>query len=289
MLIAQITDLHLGFGSGGDFEDNAKRLRLVVKTLNELAPRPDLVLATGDLTDHGDLPSYKRLKKILDKLAMPVLFCMGNHDNRDVFRQVYPNAPFSGGFNQYAVDNLPLRILVLDTLETGRHGGGFDEPRAAWLEQRLAESDRPTLVVMHHPPIDTGIEWMTIGPSEAWVARLEPIVARHNNIVAILAGHVHRPIISAFGGTTVRVCPSTQPQVVLDLDPMNLDNPDDRPMIVAGPPGIGLHWWNGKALVSHYTDTDEQGRAKILARYTVKMQGFLKHLAHERAEGSAGH
>ncbi|HYE45317.1 MAG TPA: phosphodiesterase [Caulobacter sp.] len=287
MLVAQITDLHLGFGPGGAFEDNAKRLRSVVRTLNELHPRPDLVLATGDLTDHGDLPSYRRLKKYLGRLQMPVLYAMGNHDSREVFAQVFPDAPQSGGFIQYAVDNLPLRILVTDTLEVGRHGGGFCEARAAWLDQRLSEApERPTLLVLHHPPIDTGIEWMTIGPAEAWVARLEAVVSKHRNIVAMLAGHVHRPIIGAFAGTTVRVCPSTQPQVVLDLDPMDLEQPDDRPMIVADSPGIGLHWWNGKTLVSHYTDVEEQTRKKVLARYTTKMQGFLKHLAHERAEGA---
>lgn len=288
MLIAQITDFHLGFSPGGIFEDNARRLQTVVRTLNELVPRPDLVLATGDLTDHGDLPSYRRLKRILSKLEIPVLFCMGNHDDRAAFLKVYPDTAMVDGFNQYAVETLPLRLLVLDTLEPGRHGGGFCETRAAWLEARLAEApDRPTLIVLHHPPIDTGIEWMSIGKDEAWVARLEAVVSQHRQVVGLLAGHVHRPIMSAFAGTTVRVCPSTQPQVVLDLAPMDLEQPDDRPMIVAGSPGIGLHRWNGRNLISHYTDTDEQSRRKILARYTSKMQGFLKHLAHERAAGES--
>lgn len=286
MLIAQITDIHLGFGPGGAFEDNAKRLRRVVKAVAALDPRPDLVLATGDLADHGDLPSYKRLKRIFERLPMPVHFCMGNHDNREVFLKVFPQTPTADGFVQYTIDDLPLRIVTTDTLEVGRHGGGFCERRAAWLDARLTEgAGRPTLLVLHHPPIETGIEWMTIGPAEAWVARLSAVVSRHPQIVAIIAGHVHRPIISAFAGTTVRVCPSTQPQVVLDLKAMDLEAPDDRPVIVAGPPGFGLHLWTGAALVSHYTDTDEQIRNKILARYTTKMQGFIKHLAHERAEG----
>lgn len=287
MLIVQITDIHIGFDPKSRFEMNKKRFRQTVQAVMKLEPKPDLIIITGDIADKGDVASYEWFREEIQQLSLPILMCMGNHDSRASFSQVFPDTAQADGFIQYVVDDHPLRIVVVDTLEEGRHGGGFCEKRAAWLEARLAEAPhRPTLLVLHHPPIDTGIEWMTIGPAEAWVARLEPIIARHNNIVAILAGHVHRPIISAFGGTTVRVCPSTQPQVVLDLDPMNLESPDDRPMIVAGPPGIGLHWWNGKALVSHYTDTDEQGRAKILARYTVKMQGFLKHLAHERAEGA---
>jgi hypothetical protein len=80
------------------------------------------------------------------------------------------------------------------------------------------------------------------------------------------------------------VCPSSAPQVALDLKPMNLDRPDKRPMIVEAPPSYGLHRWNGRALVSHFTTID---RHKILARYTQKMQAFMKHLAQERA-GTAG-
>lgn len=287
MLIAQITDIHLGFSKGGGFEDNARRLRRTIDAVLALKPRPDVVLATGDLSDHGDLASYKRLKRYFARLPMPVLYLMGNHDNRDVFRQVFPGTPSADGFIQYAVDDHPLRILALDTLETGRHGGGFCETRAAWLKARLDEApDRPTLIALHHPPFDTGIEWMNIGPDEAWAKRLSDVVSGRSNIVGMVCGHVHRQIVSPFAGTSVRVCPSTQPQVVLDLATMDLDHPDDRPMIVAGPPAFGLHRWNGKTLVSHYTDADEQLKHKILARYTPKMQGFMKHLAHERAAGS---
>ncbi len=289
MLIAQITDIHLGFSKGGGFEDNAKRLRKTIDALLTLKPRPDIVIATGDLSDHGDLPSYKRLKRYMARLPMPVFYLMGNHDKRDVFLSMFHGTPTSDGFIQYAIDDYPLRILVLDTLENGRHGGGFCETRAAWLEARLAEQpDKPTLLALHHPPFDTGVEWMNIGPDEAWAKRLGDVVSRHPQVVGAIAGHVHRVIISAFAGTTVRVCPSTQPQVCLDLGTMDLEQPDERPMIVAGPPGFGVHRWTGKALVSHYSDTDEQLKYKILARYTPKMQGFMKHLAHERAQGSGG-
>lgn len=284
MLIAQITDIHLGFNKGGGFEDNAKRLRKTIAAVNALRPRPDVVLATGDLADHGDLPSYRRLKRYFDRLHAPVFMIMGNHDKRDVFLQTFPQTPTADGFIQYAIDDHPLRILMLDTLENGRHGGGFCEVRAAWLEARLAEApDRPTLIALHHPPFDTGIEWMNIGPDEAWANRLSEVVSRHSNVVGLICGHVHRQIMSAFAGTTARVCPSTQPQVSLDLGPMDLETPDDRPMIVAGPPAFGLHRWNGRTLVSHYTDADEQLKYKVLARYTPKMQGFMKHLAGERA------
>jgi hypothetical protein len=83
------------------------------------------------------------------------------------------------GFLQYAIEDHPLRILVLDTLEEGRHGGNFCETRAAWLSERLAEApERPTLIVLHHPPIESGLSWMTENPEAEWVKRLEAIVVR---------------------------------------------------------------------------------------------------------------
>ena len=283
MLIAQITDLHLGFSKGGGFEDNARRLRRTIEAVKALNPLPEIVLATGDLSDHGDLPSYRRLKRYFSRLPMPVFCLMGNHDKRDAFLQIFPGTPVADGFIHYAIEEFPLRILALDTLENGRHGGGFCDVRAAWLAARLAEApDRPTLIALHHPPFDTGIEWMNIGPDEAWSKRLAEVLSNHANIVGLICGHVHRQIVSTFAGTTVRVCPSTQPQVSLDLGTMDLDHPDGRPMIVAGPPAFGVHRWNGKTLVSHYTDADEQLKHKVLARYTAKMQRFMRHLAEER-------
>jgi 3',5'-cyclic-AMP phosphodiesterase len=55
MLIAQITDLHVVENDQlcqGRVATNAQ-LQEAVAHLNRLDPRPDVVLATGDLTDHG--------------------------------------------------------------------------------------------------------------------------------------------------------------------------------------------------------------------------------------------
>ena len=84
---------------------------------------------------------------------------------------------------------------MLDTLEEGRHGGAFCETRAAWLAARLDEApERPTLIALHHPPIDTGIDWLTERPDAPWIARLHDVLVGRPNIVGMIAGHVHRPI-----------------------------------------------------------------------------------------------
>jgi Icc protein len=283
MLIAQITDLHLGFEPGNPDELNRKRLDSALRTLTAMTPPPDLLLATGDLADTGDdSESYARLKDALAGLPFPVHYALGNHDGREAFRAAFPEAPMADGFLQYAIEDHSLRILVLDTLEEGRHGGNFCEARAAWLSARLAEAPgRPTLVVLHHPPVESGLSWMTENPGAAWVKRLEAIVAAHPNIVALVAGHLHRPVVTRWAGTTLAICPSTAPQVALDLGEIDPDRPDGRAMIVADPPWFALHLWNGEQLITHF---DTAGDHDVLARYGPELQPLVRMLMAEKAQ-----
>ncbi|HYD14312.1 MAG TPA: phosphodiesterase [Allosphingosinicella sp.] len=284
MLVAQITDLHLGFDPGNPEEYNRQRLDQTLKVLASMTPRPDLLLVTGDIADNGDdRDSYERFKAATADLPFRVCPAMGNHDNRAIFREVFPGTPAVDGYIQYVVEDLPVRIIVLDTLEIGRHGGGFDEVRARWLEARLAEApERPTLIVLHHPPIATGLSWMTENPEARWVKKLRPIVEANRNIVAMVCGHLHRPIVTRWAGTALAVCPSTAPQVALDMQKMDADHPDERPMIVADRPFFALHYWNGDGLITHFETVEEH---EVLARFNPRRQGLIRMLNRERAIG----
>ena len=278
MLIAQITDIHLGFEPGRADEANLQRLNQVIDTLLSMTRLPDGMIATGDLTEHGAADSYATLRRALERCPWPVWLIPGNHDVRTAFCAAFPLMPVDDGFVHYVVDSGPLRIVMLDTLEEGVHGGSFCERRAAWLEAQLAAApDRPTLIVAHHPPIETGIDWMTAHAGDAWVGRLAAVVRRHPQIVRIVAGHIHRPIVADWAGTTVWVSPSTAPQVTLELGavpPM----PDDRPMIIAEPPGFSLHLWTGTALVSHAGMADG---GPVLARYDDRMRPTVERIRGE--------
>jgi 3',5'-cyclic-AMP phosphodiesterase len=287
VLIAQVTDVHLGFEPNNPSEFNRKRLDQVINQLSSMSPRPDMLLATGDLVDRGDPASYRNLKNALSKCPFPVWPCVGNHDSRDNFLDCFPHLPVVDGFIQYEVDTPDLRFLMLDTLEEGRHGGAYCEVRAAWLKARLAEkTDRPTVIVMHHPPVEIGIDWMNTHPEEPWVARFAGAIESARQIVGIVCGHVHRPISVGWRGNTVSICPSTAPQVALDLRPIDPEKPDDRPMIIADPPAFALHFWNNREFVTHFENADEH---VMLAKFDTKMQGLVKSLMGERPGGTPYH
>jgi 3',5'-cyclic AMP phosphodiesterase CpdA len=80
MLIAQITDIHLGFDPDNPAEFNRKRLDQVVRAICDMDRKPDLLFATGDLVDRGDVDSYLRLRRALAIVPCPLWLCVGNHD-----------------------------------------------------------------------------------------------------------------------------------------------------------------------------------------------------------------
>ena len=281
MLIAQITDIHLGFEPDNPAEFNRKRLDQVLRTLVNGPNRPDLLLATGDLVDRGDTDSYRRLANALSICPFPVWPCVGNHDDRRNFSHIFPHIALDDNdFIQYVVPLDGLRIIVIDTLEPGRHGGAFCELRAAWLRARLLEDQQtPTIIVMHHPPIEVGIEWMNTHPEEPWVTRFSDAIAGQGQVKSLICGHLHRAITAPWRGTTVAICPSTAPQVALDLNHIDPEAPDNRPMIIADAPAFALHRWTTHGLVSHFDTAEEH---VMLARFDARMQPLVRSLISER-------
>jgi Icc protein len=245
VLVAQISDLHVAepgsFMRG--FVDANAMLERAIDYLNGLTRQPDVVIVTGDLTDHGRPEQYGLLRELLAALRAPVHLIRGNHDERDAFAAAFGDRPA-----QYAVDDAgPVRLVAFDSVRDGHHDGVVDPERLSWLDRTLAaQPDRPTLVFLHHVPFRTGIWWMDcIGLTGA--ADLEAVVRRHPQVRLVACGHLHRPITTAWGPTVVSVAPSTAHQTRCDLDP------EHRPIIAAEPPMLSLHWWTGDAFVSHCT------------------------------------
>ena len=209
-----------------------------------------------------------------------MLCCPGNHDRRDNFRAALPQPDGLPGYIQYGVDAGELRVLVLDTLEEGRHGGGFCETRADWLKAKLAHhSDRPTLIALHHPPIATGIAWMDPAPGAVWIERLAQTIRGHGQIVKIVSGHIHRPIAAQWRGHGIAVCAATAAQLSLDFTPIDPDSPDERIMVTDAPPAFALHYWNGRELVTHFGVAQDE---RVVAVFDAGMQSLVRKVAHER-------
>lgn len=281
MLIAQMTDIHIGFAPDEKPEElNRKRFRSTLARILHGPNRPDMLILTGDITDHGDDDSFAKTAALLADCPFPVWPMVGNHDTREALMQAFPQVRLEDGFLHYVLEQEGLRILLLDTVEPGRHGGAFCERRQAWLEMQLAcAPDTPTLIFMHHPPVVSGIDWMDPTPTEGWVQRFGAAVEGWQQIVAIHCGHLHRPLATTFRGIPLHVTPSVAPLVTMDLRPVDRDRPDGRELVNAEPPTYALHRWDGDTLVTHYERVNDY---PVLAHYTADTQPMIRDMIAER-------
>jgi Icc protein len=250
MIVAQLSDPHIvapGELLGGEV-DTAGFLARAVVEINQLDPLPDVAVITGDLVDRGDPAEYDHLRHLIAPLRMPVFVIPGNHDSRETLRAAFGPDGYlpAEGFLQFAIEDYPVRLVALDTHVPGEGFGLLCAERLAWLDRTLeAAPERPTLVLMHHPPFLTGIDGMDrLGLQEA--PAVAAVVARHPQIERILCGHVHRAIDRRFAGTVAGTAPSTAHQIRLDLGP---GTPLRR---IFEPPGYQLHVWRAESgLVTH--------------------------------------
>lgn len=261
MIIAQITDAHMtlpGVLLFGDY-DPADALRRTLAALAAQRPRPDLVLFTGDVTENGLPGQYAAARAVLDDFDLPLAMIPGNHDRRDAFAAGFAGSPArvgEGRFLQFTIEDLPLRLIGLDTLSApGEPRGLLCAERLDWIAARLAEApERETVIFMHHPPFATGIGFMDSIACENGDA-LAALVAAHGRVLRVVCGHVHRPVHVGFGGTVASICPGVAYQV-----PLRFARTAPVEMLYQAP-AFQLHVWTPETgLVTHTDYLRDRGR-----------------------------
>jgi Icc protein len=250
-LLAQVTDMHIKAGGKLSYRvvDTGNMLGRCVAHLLKLPQRPDAVLFTGDLTDFGGDDEYANLRSIVAPLPMPVFLMPGNHDDRERLRGAFPEHGYlhrGAGPIDYAIEEFPVRLVALDSTVPRESGGALRPAQLEWLHETLrVDPDKPTIVALHHPPFWTGIGHMDrMGLANP--GALEEVIARHPQVERVISGHLHRAIVTRFGGTVASTCPSPAHQVALDL----ADDAQSRFMME--PPSFQLHLWReGMGLITH--------------------------------------
>jgi 3',5'-cyclic-AMP phosphodiesterase len=284
MNIAQITDLHVVARDRLCYQKvpTNEQLAQAIAHINSLEPRPDAVFASGDLTDHGRAEEYDLLRHILAASIPPVFVIPGNHDRREVLLKAFagegymppPNAPFVN----YVIDQLPLRLIGLDTTVPEHHHGMMCEQRLRWLDDTLsARPDSPTLIFMHHPPFRTGVQWMDASGLRGG-RLMEQVVRRHRQVVRVACGHIHRSIHVAWGGTIASTSPSTCHQVSLNLTGRHGFE------FTMEPRAVQLHVWDDSyGLISHLSYVPA-GYEEVAALSSLTDEAREKLLAQNRRD-----
>ncbi len=237
-MIAHISDPHLGREpiAGEQLADAVGRVLA-------LPQQPDAVLVSGDLTDHATDEEYGWVHAALSPLSMPVHVLAGNHDDRGRLRETFAVVGRGDEPIRYAVACGALRLVACDTTIPGQDGGRID---LEWIAATLdADTDTPTILALHHPPVATGIPAIDASmPAAHERAALADLLRRCPQVRRVLAGHVHRTAMSVLGGCPVLLLGSTHIALHLDFAATEFDMRTE-------PPLLALHRMVDGELVSH--------------------------------------
>ena len=212
-----LTDLHISHPDANDPKDKGTSrdaMKRVVGIINAMDPQPDFVVASGDLTNMGDVASYALVRDLLKPLKSPVVMAMGNHDLRDGFRAVFGGEEGDAPYFHDAVLG-GLHVVTLDTKVPGRVAGAICDVQFDFLSEALLRHlGLPKLIVMHHPPRvdDYGLPWGSI--DMASTKKLAETLAGHN-IAGILSGHIHINQIHQWHG--IPICINSGLDYTIDL------------------------------------------------------------------------
>jgi 3',5'-cyclic-AMP phosphodiesterase len=221
--VLHLSDLHLN--ARGEVRygvDAGLALGAVLEScanLDELAA----VVVTGDVADDGSEAAYSRARDVLLDFAAPrrarLVFCVGNHDDRDAFTRSLGSGHIGADGNDCGVTAGPagpagrvcavseadgLRIVTLDSLVPGRWYGHLGTEQLRWAAAVLA-SEQPSILAFHHPPIDLAVEIQQrvgLDDREQFAA-----VVRPSLVAAILCGHFHQQIAGSVNGVPAWVTP----------------------------------------------------------------------------------
>lgn len=250
MLIAHFSDTHVAPEGKLALHDvdTSTALSHCIQHINNLLPQPDVVLITGDLASEGSPEEYAVLRSNLALLDQPYFFVPGNHDNRTNLRAAFSDIRFLSKceeFIQYTVDEFPVRLIALDTVSPGDHFGLLCERRLEWLDKTLAaQTKKPTLLFMHHPPFSSGsthMDTMKLMNSQQLASVLHP----YNHITMILCGHLHRPVQTIWSNIHTLAAGSVAKQFSLEL------GSDETPNLDQEASSIYLHLLTSDGFVTH--------------------------------------
>ena len=232
MVIAQISDTHIICPSIGInkviVEERIRNLKKCANTIKSLDNKPDAIIHTGDISHNGLIEEYKIVSDILNPLNIPILYTPGNRDKRENLKLIFNHFEIKNlkeSFFIYSKEFKGFRLISMDThCETSNMGEFTNEKLEIFSQILLQKKSVPTAIFMHHPPFDVSetetknIEYT----SEKLFPKFIRILQKHNNLVGLFCGHIHRNIKRSIND----IVTYTMPPIALDLSKDDLIIPN---------------------------------------------------------------
>ncbi len=221
--LVQITDTHLFSDEKGELlgVNTLDSFTAVVNDVLAKSLNYHAVIMTGDVSqDHTDA-SYARFEHGITPLTKPCFWLPGNHDYQPSMRSVYPSVQIQQ--HTHVLVGKHWQIILLDSQSEGSPHGVLSKQQLEYLEQTLTQNpERYSLVLLHHHSRLVGSAWLDQhclhNSDEFWEA-----IAPHQEVKAVLCGHVHQDFKESYQGVDVYTSPSTCIQFKSQSDGFALD------------------------------------------------------------------
>lgn len=207
MRIVQVTDSHLHADPAAHSRSGIplKQFSAIIDAVK--AQHPDIVIVTGDISQDETATSYTHAVEQLRTLPCPWFWLPGNHDQVDLMEAEHPLLE--------DVDLDDWRMLLLNTQVPGQPYGELGPDKLTAMTKRLEADTRPTLIAMHHPPVEVGASWMdAIGLNDR--EAFWQVLSTYPHVKLIVFGHAHQAFAQAYamgeGQVGVYGCPATSDQ-----------------------------------------------------------------------------
>lgn len=221
--LVQLTDTHLFAAEDGSLlsVNTNDSFSAVVEAIHQQDFDFEYLLATGDISqDHSEV-SYQRFAQGIERLEKPCFWLPGNHDYKPSMGSVLPSPQIVQTESTLLGEH--WQLILLDSQVEGVPHGRLSQQQLDLLDTQLRlHPERHSLVLLHHHPILVGSAWLdqhTLKDAE----QFWQIVEKHDNVRAILCGHVHQDMQVVRSGATVMATPSTCVQFKPNSDDFALD------------------------------------------------------------------
>jgi 3',5'-cyclic AMP phosphodiesterase CpdA len=191
--LLHVSDLHTGTREESEVE---QALQALVRRIG-----PELVVASGDLTNRGTRDQHERAARFLGTLGPPVLAVPGNHDLPYTFpaRFTRPWAEFERQWQttEPTHSSEAIHVVGLNSARPFRHQGGAvgnEQLRRSAERLQAAPEGAYRVAVLHHHLL--GAPWRAARkrPVSQRTTVLRALVAAGADL--ILSGHIHQAAVS---------------------------------------------------------------------------------------------
>lgn len=235
-LVAHLSDLHLD-----GTPDAMARSLAIANYLRSSRTALDAIVVTGDVGDRDESSVRSQVRGFVDALPadVPVASCSGNADfpgAADLARSL-THAELSEGLRIVPVDNDPAGALTLDPTAVNR----------AHEVLRALPADARVLLAVHVPPapLHGSVQDQLLSHERSALDDL----ARHQSVIAVLAGHTHTATVGSIEGKPLLIAPGVRSAG--RLPHLEVADVGDRLLDIEAPPALFLHSVVGRTISSY--------------------------------------